>query len=100
MAYKKSGLFVALMALGGCVTPEVVRYTPLNEGVIFYGERLENAGTYYFLENTTAEPRCASWMNYEGQTPTWFRLAPHEKRNIGQGVVVLRAASTADLRRC
>lgn len=86
--------------LGGCVTPETVGYNDGGNGVAFYGERLENAGTEYYVENTTGEPRCAAWTNYAGQTPVWFRLAPGEKRFIGRGVVIVEIFSNANPDRC
>jgi hypothetical protein len=91
---------VLLAGLGACVTPETVNWNDAQNGVVFYGERLENAGTYYYVENTTSEPRCAAWTNYAGQTPTWFRLAPQEKRMLGQGVVILEIYSNPNLARC
>lgn len=98
--FAKTIALAGTIALGGCVTPETVGYHDGGYGVAFYGERLENAGTYYYVENTTAEPRCAAWTNYQGQTPTWFRLAPGEKRLLGRGVVIVQIFANADLTRC
>ena len=99
--YKNVGLLAVLLAgLGACATPETVGWNDAGNGVEFYGERLENAGTYYYVENTTSESRCAAWTNYAGQTPTWFRLAPHEKRVLGRGVVIVEIFSNPNLERC
>ena len=100
MLYRIAGSAIALMSLGGCVTPEIVNWRDAGSGVSFYGERLDNAGTYYFMETPTDQPRCAAWQNYEGQAPAWFRLAPGEKRTIGRGVTVIATTVSTDLRRC
>jgi hypothetical protein len=100
--YKNVLLLAGLLTgLGACVTPETIRWTDANNGVVFYGERLEHTGgtsTSYYMENTTSEQRCAA-AGAEGHTPTYFRLAPHEKRFIGRSAPAM-VRSSLDLGRC
>jgi len=95
-----SVLPLALLALGGSASAEIEKYHITENGVAFYSDRRHNVGTFYYVENTTTEPRCAAWTNYAGQTPVWFRLAPHEKRLLGQGVVIIQIFSSTNLARC
>lgn len=76
------------------------KWQDVGDGVAVYVEHRRNVGAFYYMVNETSEPRCATWINWQGQTPTWFRLAPLERRLLGQGVVIREAGGSADLRRC